>query len=466
LVAIERLAEHELGAMEAMFLLGDAEVSTRSTVVVLVRFAEPPDYEAVVQAHERASRLVPHLRRRVVAPVLPVSRPYWVLDPDFDVRYHVRRVRLPGDGSEADLRAYLRAFGSVPVDPARPLWEVTLIEGLADGSGAMLFKLHHAIADGQGMAKIWAEVFELEPGGRAYSELPLLPAAEDVTGMELTRQKLSQLPFELGHGGVGGLRGGLSTARRVLEHPRQAVSSTASYLTSLRRTLTATPAQMSPLLARRGPRREQLMLSFPFADLQAAARALSTSLNSAYVAGVLGGLARYHEAHGSPVEELLLAVPVSVRRESDSAEVNRFVGVRIAGPACGSDAAERARLVNERIRAARDEPALEAVMALAPVVSRLPLWITEAAIGGGLASDVQVSNVPGWPQTAWLCGAEVTGFYGFGPLAGAALMVVMTTQGGRCDLGVNVDVDAVPDGDLLRECLVKSFDELLAGGVR
>ncbi|MCW2620644.1 MAG: acyltransferase, wsdgatmgat subfamily protein, partial [Frankiales bacterium] len=441
MAAIERLAERELGAMETLFRMGDSEVVTRSSIAVLIRLVRPPDYEAVVRVHERASRLVPHLRSKVVAPVLPVSRPYWVIDPDFDVRYHVRHARLPGDGSEADLMQFVEVWGSVPVDPARPLWEVTVVDGLADGSGALLFKLHHALSDGKGIQEIWSNVFDLAPGVSA-GELPLMPAAEDVTGLDLTRQKLNQLPFELGHQGVGGVRSAVGIARRAISSPRHTVSSVADYASSLRRTLATTPAAASPLLGRRGARRAFLALTVPLADLRRSAKEMGTSVNDAYVAAVLGGLARYHDLHDCAADELLLALPVSVRREADKVEQNRFVGVQVAGPLCGFAPAERARLVRERVRAARDEPALEAFLKVAPMVSRLPLWLTTAALGSSSTpADAQLSNIPAWPETAYLCGVEVTGFFGFGPLAGAAMMVVMTSQGGRCDVAINVDHD-------------------------
>jgi diacylglycerol O-acyltransferase len=464
MVAVERLAERELGAMETMFLLGDAEVVTRSTILMLVRVARPPDFEAVVRAHERASRLVPHLRCRVVAPVLPISRPYWVVDPDFDIRYHVRHSRLAGDGSEADLHAFICTFGAVPIDTARPLWEVTVVDGLADGTGALLFKLHHAVSDGQGAADLWSNVFAFDPG-LDTDPLPLVPAAEDVTSLDVTRQRLTQLPFELAHTGVRGARSALSTARGVATSPRGTLSSAAGYAASLRRTMSPSPTPNSPLLQRRGVRRSVMTTSVPMADLHRAAKAMHASLNGAYVAAVLGGLARYHEQHASPVEELVLALPVSVRRETDKAGENHFVGVRIAGPLCGASPADRARLVTERVRAARDEPALEAFMSLAPVISRLPMWLTQAAFANGMGVvDAQLSNVPGWPSAAYLAGEEVTGFFGFAPLAGAAMMVVMTSQGGRCDVAMNVDADAVPDAELLFQCVREGFDEVLAVG--
>jgi hypothetical protein len=219
-------------------------------------------------------------------------------------------------------------------------------------------------------------------------------------------------------------------------------------------------------LARRGLRRRYATLRVPLADLHAAARAMHVSLNSAYVAAVVGGLARYHEALGVVVPELSVAMPISIRRPGDSAEENRFVGARIVAPACGTDVGERSQVIAERVRAVRDEPALEAFTVLAPVMSRIPMWVTASLAGSMGQSDVQISNIPGYPHATYLADARVVGFHGFGPLAGAALMVVMTSADGSCDVAFNLDADAVTDPDLLMKCIDAAFAEVLALGGR
>lgn len=462
MAALDRLAERELGAMEALFVAGDAEVHTRSTIVMLARLDKPVPYEVVLRAHERASRLVPHLRRRVLAPVLPISRPYWAVDPDFDLSYHVRRVRVPGEGGEQDLMALVESIGAGPVDVARPLWDVTLIEGLADGTCALVYKFHHAISDGEGAKEIFSSLFQLEPS-EPSSELPPVPAAEDLTRMDVTRQRINQLPLELAYAGVAGVRGLLSRGAEIVRHPRSAAEGTVGYVQSLKRTMAPT-AESSPLLQRRGLRRRYATIKVPLADLHRAARSLHVSLNSAYVAGVVGGITRYHEEHAAAVPELAVAMPVSIRKPGDKAEENRFVAARVAAPSSGVSTRERAETINARVRSARDERALEAMTSIAPVLSRLPLWLTMSLAGSMATTDCQISNIAGYPYPVFLGDARIIGFHGFGPLAGAAMMVVMTTADGSCDIAFNTDADAVTDIDQLVRCVNASFDELLKLG--
>src|ERR1700748_2685704 len=127
MAGLERLAGGALGGMEALFLKGDGEVATRSTVASLFRFDREVDFDDVLLAHDRGTREAVRFRQRVVAPVVPLSRPYWIVDPDFDLRFHVRRAQLTDGGTARDLLDRAALIGQEPLDPARPLWDVTLI---------------------------------------------------------------------------------------------------------------------------------------------------------------------------------------------------------------------------------------------------------------------------------------------------------------------------------------------------
>jgi diacylglycerol O-acyltransferase / wax synthase len=459
---LDRLADRELAGMEAIFVKGDAEVRSRSTVLAVFPLDRAPDFEAFVTAVDRASRLVKRLRQRVLAPVVPISRPYWIVDPDFDIRYHARHVRLPDGGGRRALLDLAERVGQVPVDPARPLWEATLVDGLDDGSAAMLLKFHHAITDGAGGTQLLRALFTDEPDIPA--ELPPAPGVEDVTALDVTRQRLGQLPLEAVAGVVGATRGAASALLGGLRSPRASLGGVAEYAQSLRRTM-APGVEPSPLLRRRGVRRRYLTFEVPFDDVRRAAKALGGTVNDVYIAAVAGGLARYHERLGTPVADIPISMPISVRRPEDPLDVNRFAGIRIAAPAGVPDVTERVRLIGLRVGAAREERAVEALSTLAPAASLLPMWLTESLLGGQQSqTDVQASNIPGWPDPVYVAGAQMTGSYSFGPLAGTAVMIVMTSYAGRCCMGVNVDAEAVTDPDLFETALQEAIDEVIAHG--
>ncbi|MCL4293418.1 MAG: diacylglycerol O-acyltransferase, partial [Acidimicrobiia bacterium] len=76
----------------------------RSTIVAALLLDRAPDHRRLTERLERGSRLIPRMRQRVVSPMLHLGPPFWSADPDFDLSYHVRRVRAPeGAGFEAVL---------------------------------------------------------------------------------------------------------------------------------------------------------------------------------------------------------------------------------------------------------------------------------------------------------------------------------------------------------------------------
>ena len=200
----------------------------------------------------------------------------------------------------------------------------------------------------------------------------------------------------------------------------------------------------------------------PLDELRRAGKAAGGSVNDAYLAAVLGGIRRYHDKSGYPLDEITVAVPVSLRAADGDQGGNRFAGARFAGPAGETEPARRVQQVHDLVKAARAEPALDMFRTFAPVFARLP----SAALGSlralAMSHDVQVSNIPGYPSPVYLAGQAVLRTYAFGPVPGVAAMIVLVSHVGTCYVGVNVDPDAVRDPELFDACLQDGFAEVLA----
>ncbi len=370
----------------------------------------------------------------------------------------MRHVHLTGGGKQRDLLDLAERLGQVPLDPARPLWEVTLVTGLDDGTSALLYKVHHAITDGGGGPGVFGEIFGAEPAPPSRA-LPPAPAVEDVTAMELTRQRAGQLPFQLAEAAFSAVGAAAGLGGRFLRAPRSTVTGALGYVRSLRRTMSPEPAP-SPLLARRGLRRHYGTVAGPADELRAAAKRMDCSFNDVYVAVLCGGLGRYHERMGMPVKSVPLAMPVSVRRPEDPLDSNRFAAVGIDAPLAVTDPGERAQLIGEQVRRARAEPALTAFNALAPAASMLPPWLLTSVLAIP-PSDVQASNIRSWPQTRYLGSAAVTRTFNFGPLAMSAIMSVLATYSETFDIGLSIDRDAVREPAALVELIGAELDALV-----
>ncbi|MBS4727229.1 wax ester/triacylglycerol synthase family O-acyltransferase [Mycobacterium sp. SM1] len=446
----------ELGALDYLLHRGEACPRTRSGIMGLELLDTVPDWGRFRTAFDHASRRALRLRQKVVVPTLPTARPRWVVDPDFDLDFHVRRVRVPEPATLREAFDLAEVVLQSPLDISRPLWSATLIEGLADGKAAMLLHLSHAVTDGVGSLEMFAHIYDLERDP-APEPTPPQPIPEDLTANDLMLRGVAQLPAAL----AGGVRDAASLAGRAVLNPASAVTGVVGYLRSSARVLRRA-AEPSPLLRRRSLSTRSEALDMVLSDLHQAAKAGGGSINDAYLAGLCGALRRYHVALGVPVSALPMAVPVNLRGDADPAGGNRFAGVNLAAPVGTADPAERIKKIRAQMTQRREERALNVLGAVAPVLSVLPTPVLEAITGSIIASDVQASNLPGYPGETYIAGAKVLRQYGFGPLPGVAMMAVLISRGGFCTVTVRYDRAAVRHESLFARCLLEGFDEVLA----
>jgi diacylglycerol O-acyltransferase / wax synthase len=179
------------------------------------------------------------------------------------------------------------------------------------------------------------------------------------------------------------------------------------------------------------------------------------------VGAVAGGLRRYHERHGTTCEELRLTVPISIRHEGDTAGGNRITLMRFTIPVGIVDPVERMHAIHELTGEARAESSIPLTNAIAGTLNLFP----SGFVGGMLKHvDFVASNVPGLPMPLYLGGARLERFYAFGPTLGAAVNVTLLSYCDTCGIAVNTDTGAVPDPEILMDCLHEGFDEVLALG--
>jgi WS/DGAT/MGAT family acyltransferase len=230
---------------------------------------------------------------------------------------------------------------------------------------------------------------------------------------------------------------------------------------SVYRTAAPVPDTMSPVMRDRAMTRRLAMMEVPLAALRGAAKAVGGTVNDAFLTAVTGGLRRYHERHGATVDELRVILPINIRAADDREFGNRITLLRVRLPVGEADPVARMRMVHQVGEAARDEPSLLVTDAIAEGLNLLPTGY----VGGMLKHiDFLASNVPGSPVPIYLAGAEVTGFFGFGPTIGSSFNITLVSHRGVCQMGINIDTSAVPDPDVLLDCLREGFDEVAGLG--
>ncbi|WP_454561302.1 wax ester/triacylglycerol synthase family O-acyltransferase [Mycobacterium haemophilum] len=449
-----------LGPLDYLLHRGEANPRTRAGIMAVELLDITPDWNRFRNRIEDISRRVLRLRQKVVVPTLPTAAPRWVVDPDFDLDFHVRRMRVPEPGTLREVFDLAEVIQQSPMDVSRPLWTATLVEGLAAGKAAMLLQISHAITDGVGSIEMFAEMYDLERDPPARPRPPQ-PIPQDLSRNDLMRQGINHLPVALVGGVVGALSGVVSVAGRAILRPTSTVSGVVGYALSGIRVLNQA-AEPSPLLRRRSLATRTEAIEIRLSDLHKAAKAGGGSINDAYLAGLAGALRRYHGALGVSISTLPMAVPVNVRAEADAASGNRFVGVNLAAPLGTKDPAARMQKIRAQMTQRRDEPAMNIIGSLVPLMTVLPAPMLDLIVGSVVGSDVNASNIPSYPGDTYFAGAKVLRQYGIGPRPGVAMMAVLMSRGGFCTITVRYDRASVKSEALFARCLLEGFDEVLA----
>ncbi|NDZ97620.1 DUF1298 domain-containing protein [Streptomyces sp. SID6673] len=448
-----------MSPVDALMWRGDTDRRLRGTISMLEIYDCVPDWERLLAAHEWGSRMAPRFRQRVVDSPLRTGTPSWAVDPDFDLHYHLRHIRLAGDGSMRELLSACEQLAMTALDPARPPWEGTLIEGLPDGRSAYFLKAHHALTDGLGAILGLAQLHSTSRDPIPGKPQPPSPEPVSISALDVVGRQLGEEVQRLPHRVDTAMRG-----MRALTRPTKALSDVLRYGRSVPRVAGLVSPPGSPLLAARSISWRFSAFEVPFADLKAAGATARASVNDVYLAGLIGGFRLYHEKLGQPVDAIPVAIPISVRRPEDPAGGNRIAVGRMAGPVGIADPFERVLTIREQVRAARTEPAVDIFNTLGSVLAWLPGQVLAQFSGATTQNDLQASNVPGIPWDTYVAGAKVERMFPFGPLPGCAVMATMITHNGTACLGLNHDAASITEPELFADCLVDGFNEVIALG--
>jgi WS/DGAT/MGAT family acyltransferase len=460
--------EHRMSDSDALMWHMEKDPLLRSTITVLWVLDRAPDPGRMRDKVERATRAIPRLRQRVVSNPLSIAPPRWETDPHFDLRFHVRSLRAPGDGSMRAVFDMMAPITMQGFDRARPLWELYVVDGLAGGAAALVMKLHHSLSDGVGLVHMTNRLVErtrTEDPGATAAPMPPLPPIRIMGQLERVRDAMAhegrrqlgrarRVLGWLGPGVTHLLRSPLGTGRDLRE-----------VATSIARLLRPVTEPLSPIMRGRSLSVRFDQLALPLETLHGAAKRTGGKLNDAFVAGVAGGLRRYHERHGEAVTELRMSMPINLREgENANRAGNQFVPARFRVPVGTADPRARMVAIRDLVSQQRGEPGLTYIEDISSLLNRLPVSIATTLFGTMLKGvDFVTSNVPGPRFEVYTAGARIEAVIGFGPLAGAALNVTLFSYRDRVYLGVASDPAAVPDPEVLLACLQEGFAEVLPG---
>ncbi|WIV56800.1 WS/DGAT/MGAT family O-acyltransferase [Amycolatopsis nalaikhensis] len=406
-------------------------------------------------------RLIPAFRRKLHNPLWNLGHPVWVEDEEFDLDHHVHRIGVPAPGDRAELAELCAHIAGQQLDRARPLWQLYVIEGLADGQIAVLLKMHHASVDGVSGASLITYLAGLEPDAPPpVIEQPRNPAVP--SPVDLLRsgvENFAKRPAEV----VRLLPDLLELVPRWLGKALRGKGMPIPFTaprTSLNGTITG--------------HRSVAFAQLDLDEIKEVKNAFGVTVNDVVLALVAGALRDFLEARGElPDDPLVATVPVSVHdrteREHGSNKVSAFFA---SLPTHLADPAARVFFLAEANRLSKDHHYdIDADM--------LQDWAQfSAATMFGLAvraysalrlaekhpvvHNLVVSNVPGPPMPLYLLGARITGLYPLGPVFhGAGLNVTVLSNAGKVHVGLLGARELVKDLWPLADALPEALAQLL-----
>ena len=251
----------------------------------------------------------PRFRQRVSEPL--ARPPRFEDDPEFDVDQHLHRLALPVPGDRAALEELVSDLITPPLDPTRPLWHVYLIEGFGEGC-ALLFRIHHCIADGVALARVMLSLTDAEPDASIAPAPPGHPHGPGGRLRSLARPATGTLAA--GRRVAGAV---VHEGMETLMHPRHAASLAATAgrdTATLAKLLTASADTRSALTGPlHGSRRVAWSTPFPLDRVKRAGRRSGATINDVLVAAFTGALHTYLLDRDSLVDELHIMVPFNLR---------------------------------------------------------------------------------------------------------------------------------------------------------
>jgi diacylglycerol O-acyltransferase len=412
----------------------------------------------------------PVFRRRLIEVPFRLGHPVWVDDPDFDIDYHVRRAAVPQPGGLRELADLAGDIAGHQLDRSKPLWEMWIVEGLAEGRIGFIAKMHHSTVDGVSGAELLSVLFDLEPDPASVTAPPDLPLDNRVpSGLELMGPAVvarALRPLEM-------TRDVVRTGQRVLNVRQVRHESTdPAGRGKAALPLSAPRTSFNCALTRR---RSVTLTAIGLDDVKRLKNATGTTVNDVVLAVCTGALRSFLiEGDELPDKPLVAVVPVSVRPDVTSPRgSNQVSSMFVQLPVELHRPLDRLNAIHEGTRGAKEEHnALGADMLqnwaehatpnvfanAARLYSRMRLADRHRPI-----ANLVISNVPGPDFPLYLGGAELVAGFPLGPVMdGMGVNITIMSYRGILYWGIMACPESIPRAWNLTAAIPLALDELLA----
>lgn len=462
----------QLSAQDAQFLyLQSGGVLTQVMAVFIYDPSTAPGgamrFEDVVRHVESRLDTSPLFRRKLHRLPFDMDHPYWVEDPHFDVEAHISHAALPEPRDWRALCTMAARHFSKPIDMTRPLWDMLVVEGLdridgvAPGSFALFYRIHHSAIDGVSAMYAFAALHDRDPAGTPAVDAP--PPTQDLGEKPDAATVMSRA-------WSANLASPVKMVDAVMKLSPALMSAAQARLTSPDAEKTSVP--QTRFNASITPHRVFDAATFALDDLVAIrSLAKGATINDVVLTICGGALRRYLEEHDELPEASLVAYsPINARTSASEAAVpgNVITAMAIRLGTDIADHAARLEAIHRFTRDAKEAKAGLSARVITDLTKAMP-GTTLAAVSRLLTSErfaprqanALVSNVPGARDPMFLAGARMTHQFGLGPVAhNMGLFIVAMSYAGTISFSITSDRDMLPDIDGFRRVLEAVFVEM------
>ncbi len=386
----------------------------------------------------------------------PMTWLTWEPAEAFDSDAHLQHATLPAPGGREELYEWLGDFWSHRLDRHRPLWEMTLIDGLEGGRWALASKTHHCLVDGVGSLDIGHMLLDASPDAPPLPPTPLPVSGEADGDQDHGRFWLS--PGLVLRGARAGL-GAATHPREAFDHVRAAVE-----------LVVRDEVIGAPQTSLNGPMsgtRHFATVQLDLADVKAVKTHLGGTVNDVVLAVCAGGLRHLLLERGDTLpDDLRAQVPVNIRTEDrEHALGNELTSLFVELPIIEPDALERYSQVRERaqeLKGGSQRAGGKTIIDIAdlgpPLAGQL---IARSMFGNTRMFNLTITNVPGPQERLYAFGAPLVEVLPLVPLfAGHTIGIAVVSYAGQMVFGLNADRVSAPDLAVLAQGIEGSFNEL------
>jgi WS/DGAT/MGAT family acyltransferase len=423
-------------------------------------FAGSPPSAAEVHALVASKLdLVPRYRQRVREAPLSVGRPLWVDDVHFNLDYHVRATALPTHAGEHPLEQLVGRVMSQPLDRNRPLWEMWVIEGLADDRWAILSKVHHCMVDGIAGTDLLGVIMDAQADAPRRAAAPWTPEPEP-SRVDLGRASV--------HMALDSARGVLAGTICSARHPLRAVGHVRDVISGIEHLATPSPRAGSTLTGPIGPHRRWTRTRASLDDIKTVRRAFGGTVNDVVLTGVARGFRELLLSRGEPVQgrTVTTLIPVSMRGVDARQLLDNRVSALYARLPVGIESSieclEAVRAHMDDLKQSHEIDASAAVVGVGDVVPPVvAAVVARVVVHAQEIVQTVATNVPGPQLPLYVCGRQMVEAYPFVPIAGHIRVgVAIWSYCGDLYFGITGDWDGAPDIDQVAIGIDRAFREL------